>query len=272
MLAAPDVALAEAAMGVFLTIFFIICFEKYYGVDTKITTTAKTKRFPKIREYAAPLALSLFLLVLFINFIPDAEASTYLRGLYLAGFMSDIGGHNAVTAIYLGYRVYDTVFEALILLVGIVAVAHMSWHTEVSVEDGEHSEMESSPIAVTTIRLISPLLLLFGAYLIINGIHSPGGGFQGGAAIGAFFVCRYMIYNIFDVKIERVVTIEKITFMVFVLLAITIVFMGTYATFPYPINAFFQDIYLTIMNILLGIKVASGFMILFYRYVAIDRR
>lgn len=42
---------------------------------------------------------------------------------------------NLVTAIYLNYRYYDTLFEALMLLFSIIAVIYMSIH-----EGGEHYE------------------------------------------------------------------------------------------------------------------------------------
>lgn len=272
-LAAPDVALAEASMGVFTTIFFIICFEKYYGFEayTPAQSLKKPKRAFKMAKLA-PLLLSVALFGLFLYFIPDAPVNTYLRDLYLDRFAVDVGGENAVTAIYLGYRVYDTLFEALILLVGVVAVIHMSWHTETSVKDGRHSDIETSNVAIYTIRAISPLILLFGVYLIINGIYTPGGGFQGGVVIATFFVCRFMIYNIFDLRIGNVIAVEKVTFVLLCLLAIFVVFMGAFAAIPERDVPLFQTVHLVMTNVLIGVKVACGFVILFYRYVAIDRR
>ncbi len=50
----------------------------------------------------------------------ESEIGTY----YVYNFTSDTGALNAVAAIYLNYRMYDTVFEALILLVSIIAMLH----------------------------------------------------------------------------------------------------------------------------------------------------
>jgi multisubunit Na+/H+ antiporter MnhB subunit len=52
---------------------------------------------------------------------------------YIHNFISDTAAHNAVTAIYLNYRVYDTLFETLTLLVSVLAIIHFSRH-----EGGEH--------------------------------------------------------------------------------------------------------------------------------------
>lgn len=41
-----------------------------------------------------------------------------------------------------------------------------------------------SPIIMTTVRVVSPLVLTYGLFLTFHGADSPGGGFQGGVVIG----------------------------------------------------------------------------------------
>lgn len=45
-----------------------------------------------------------------------------------------------------------------------------------------------SPIVLLGCRLLSPYIMLFGFYVLIHGHYSPGGGFQGGALLGASFL------------------------------------------------------------------------------------
>ncbi len=45
-----------------------------------------------------------------------------------------------------------------------------------------------SPIVLLGCRLLSPYIMLFGFYVVIHGHYSPGGGFQGGALLGASFL------------------------------------------------------------------------------------
>ena len=277
MLGAPDVALAEAGISVFVTVLFIVCVEKYYGHRGGISAYAaehpkKLKAGKLVRKYCLPLVFCAGLAGLFIYFIPAEIVNTYLKYQYLSDFMINVGGQNAVTAIYLGYRVYDTLFEALLLVIAVVAVSHTSWSSETSVADGYHSEIESHNMAVFTMRIICPIILAFGVYVIINGHISAGGGFQGGLIIASFFVCRYLVYGIYDIPVKKVIKFEELVFINIIFLVILAVFLGAGAIVPAEFLGVFQDAYLILMNIMIGIKVACGFFILFYRFVAIERQ
>ncbi|MCL2392498.1 MAG: DUF4040 domain-containing protein [Oscillospiraceae bacterium] len=272
---APDVALANASVSGFSTIFLIVCFEKYYSAKD---SAKKTKpNMPKVRlagvcRGVAVLLFSVLMCVMFIHFLPDSEVSTYLKHQYATLFYSDVGGENAVTAIYLAYRLYDTVFEALMLVVSVIAVVHLSFFDEMSVSSGRQSEIRHSATAIRTIRVVCPIIILFGVYLIANGHLSPGGGFQGGVAVAVFFVCRFMIFNIYDLPVGTVLKDEKIVFLGIILVAVFVIFLGIHQYFPYQHTALLQTLYLLMMNTLIGVKVALGFMMLFYRYVAVDRQ
>jgi multicomponent Na+:H+ antiporter subunit B len=61
---------------------------------------------------------------------PYDVAAYYVDHAYM-----ETGSTNVVTAIYLNYRYYDTLFEALMLLFSIIGVIFMSVH-----EGGEHDE------------------------------------------------------------------------------------------------------------------------------------
>jgi len=49
-------------------------------------------------------------------------------------------------------------------------------------------------------RYLTPLILLFGLYVIAHGHYSPGGGFQGGCILGASFILIMIAYDIDAVK------------------------------------------------------------------------
>ena len=53
---------------------------------------------------------------------------THTARNYIAdNHVSDTTAENAVTAVYLNYRYWDTLFESLVLLVSALAVISLSW-------------------------------------------------------------------------------------------------------------------------------------------------
>jgi len=264
LFAAPDVAMAQVVVSAFSTIIFIVAFEKYYGLTDPHGASPKK---PVLENCLIPLCFTVILAALFFLFMPGDAVDTTLKDQYLARFRSDVGGENAVTAIYMGYRMYDTLFEALLLLVSIVAIVQLSSHKDMFVSHGRPSDIRNSKIAGFTIRLISPLLLLVSVYLVMNGHISPGGGLQGGVVVAAFFVCRYMIYDIYDIRVDKDIMLEKILYTGIILVAVFFIFIGVEAYLPIP-----QTMYLVTMNILIGMKVACGFFVVFYRFIVLERR
>ena len=45
-----------------------------------------------------------------------------------------------------------------------------------------------SPALDAASRLMTPFMLMFGAYVVVQGHDSPGGGFQGGVIIAACLI------------------------------------------------------------------------------------
>ena len=271
MLGSPDVAMAEAATSVFTVLFFIVCFEKYFNfTDTQLgpETVRKFLNFKTL----IPMGFTGLLFGLFLYFRPNVDRNTYLMVRYLESFAYDVGGENPVTAIYLGYRVYDTLLEALVVVISVVAAMHLSFFAENTSKSEHHSEMEKSGMAVFAIQVICALMLLYGVYLVLNGHITPGGGFQGGLAIASFFICRYMIYDVNDLPIAKLNKMEEIVFVAIALFAASIVFLNAAAYLPEHILPVFQVGYMIVMNILIALKVACGFIILFYRYIVIEQK
>ena len=70
------------------------------------------------------LLVLVFVFVLGLFLFYPATANMELAEYYLKNFRADTGAQNAVAAIYLNYRMYDTLFEALMLLISIIAMIH----------------------------------------------------------------------------------------------------------------------------------------------------
>lgn len=81
------------------------------------------------------LAIALFLagLALYVIFLSGAFGPRdhfVMARYYIENAYKSTGAPNSVTSIYLFYRYYDTLFEALMLLFSIIGVIYMSIHGE----------------------------------------------------------------------------------------------------------------------------------------------
>lgn len=120
---------------------------------------------------------------------------------------------------------------------------------------------DNSEIITRMTGLLYPFILLFGFYIILNGHASPGGGFQGGAVLAAVFITRYLVEPNRCIRLRTLKTAEKILFVCIILYPTFFLFSAT-ANHTELMNL----IYLIAMNFLIGLKVCSGFTIIFFRF------
>lgn len=64
--------------------------------------------------------------VLFVYAGNDSTAAGETARYYIENFTADTGAQNGVAAVYLNYRVFDSIFETLMLLVSVLAVIHFT--------------------------------------------------------------------------------------------------------------------------------------------------
>ena len=186
------------------------------------------------------------------------------------GFL-ETGSRNLVTAVYLDYRLFDSLFEAGILLIAVAGIIWISKH-DLNEKNVEFmiDRFQTPNLFITFSRLVYPLMLVFGFYVIINGHISPGGGFQGGAIVATGILILYYINNDRQTNIKQIVTIEKIVYFLLILVAFSSVFTrGVPFTNFIPIanGPDIQSIYLILLNVLIGIKVALGLWTIFTAFL-----
>jgi multicomponent Na+:H+ antiporter subunit B len=113
-------------------------------------------------------------------------------------------------------------------------------------------------------------MLAFGFYVIINGHVSPGGGFQGGAIVATAILILYYIDSEKETNINLIVTMEKVLYLaILVIASSSILTRGAFFTNPISLNAStdLKAIYLVILNILVGFKVALGLWTIFTAFL-----
>ena len=289
---APDVAIAEAVISSSLaTILYIVTIKNYNDISTKLPRL----NWKQVVTYL--ITFSSFGFVIYLTHFSTPFSESDLGTLVMESFFQHGAEVNPVTGIVLNYRVFDTIFEALLLLISSVGVVHLvnsakakkkaviydddPWHempdfgtaskycsyvekckkdqaNDVEVERSVTLRHKKHPSAVMTITFMLPILVLISVYLIISDPIAPGGGFQGGALLAATFVSHYLIMPDHPVSITFLNSVEKLLFLMLVAVIITYILVGVISYFP--------DLYVPyyiLTDALLGIKVFCGLSIMF---------
>ncbi|MEK1887882.1 MAG: Na(+)/H(+) antiporter subunit B [Phyllobacterium sp.] len=109
-----------------------------------------------------------------------------LAEYYLTQVPRELGAPNVVTGILITYRGFDTLGEVAVLFMVAASVGVLLGDKP---DDKKRAipaqESEPSELVRTGAEVILPLIFLFGAYVIMNGHLSAGGGFQGGAVVAS---------------------------------------------------------------------------------------
>jgi len=101
---------------------------------------------------------------------------------YIARGAVETGAANLVSAIYLNYRLYDTLLEILVFSVAVLGVRFYLAGRDKGKE--EVAGIPESQVIRTSADLLFPPIFLLGIYLVLFGHLSPGGGFSGGTVAG----------------------------------------------------------------------------------------
>jgi len=233
-----------------------------------------------ITTYLTLAAVAAVLIPVFIDAAPwPVEARDYLE---LNG-REQTGAINLVSAIYLGYRVFDTLGETIVLLVAVSGTIGILTRagailpegysaTGVDTHEGElfvitrekrlSHAMRTNLLEVVT-GVLGPIVLLFGFYVMLYGHLSPGGGFQGGVVIasGVTFIglgnrlgssTRLTDPNMLH-------RIEAASFLLLILASLVgVLFGGGFFMTP-PIPAGFSAATpIIVLNAVIGLKVGAG--------------
>ncbi len=216
------------------------------------------------RIFGFSLATIAGIITIYLSSNTQAIQTGELYEAVMKNYIVDTSAENSVASIYLNYRMFDTIFEALMLLVSVMGVIHFSRHEhDIHLEFVHmHTKSKISTNSKNAIAVLIPLIIMLGFYLIVNGHNTPGGGFQGGAALSSAFICIYLIR---PDKMINFLNFEKIEKILFLLIALTSLFFAVSKL--YYIYPQYNIAYLVIMNLLIGFKVFCGLSIVFYRFV-----
>lgn len=241
LLESPDLAITEAAVGAGVTsVLFFITLRRINAirkereskpdhVTREINARPGVKRFDRYYRIAAILLGAAIIAALVVNIShlpafgdPANPYNNEVSERYLEKGLEETGAVNAVTGMILDYRAFDTFGESCVLFIAAACVLILlrddRSDTTAKALINERYEPVSDTILQTSAKILVPAIMIFGIYILLNGHLSPGGGFSGGAIMGAGLILHVNAFGykktqkFFNEKTYRIVTVSALSF------------------------------------------------------------
>ena len=176
-------------------------------------------------------AFLVFILLYTVRFLPgfgdpNAPTNNEVSARYIEQGLAETGAVNIVAGMILDYRAFDTFGESCVLFVAtccvliLLRVDRDEEPDSRAAEDMDdlYYEPKYDTILQWSARILVPIIIIFGIYVILNGHISPGGGFSGGAIIGAGLILYLTAFG-FDAarrfmnnRTVKILTVGALTF------------------------------------------------------------
>ncbi len=156
---------------------------------------------------------------------PKNPANNEVSKRYIEKGLQETGAVNIVTGMILDYRAFDTLGESHVLFIATCTVLILlrtdKKYGKDTIEYREANDRTHEPkndvILQTVAKILVPPIFIFGIYVILGGHLGPGGGFSGGAVIGAGLILYVNAFGF--AKTERFFTAKTYKIMSFSALA-----------------------------------------------------
>lgn len=165
------------------------------------------KRFQFLYHVCTPLFCFLIIAVLLlaVSYLPPEggsgnPASNEVAERYLEQGLEETGAVNAVSGMILNYRAFDTFGETNVLYIATCCVMILllmeGEQVRKKIDQNDRAfEPKNDVILQTVAGILVPIIFLFGIYVMLNGHLGPGGGFAGGAVMGAGLILYVSAYG-----------------------------------------------------------------------------
>ncbi len=179
------------------------------------------------------------------------------------------GSANIVSAIYLDFRFYDTLFEVLIFSIAITGVSMYANR----VKESGKILAANSPLIKFDLLFLGMVIILWGLYTALIGHLQPGGAFSGGAITASGIVVLTMAMG--SEKIHKGVErfkLEWIENSILIIIVLYVIFADIPSGFFFPgfsvgkIGDFFSGRGALLLNSTIGFKVFVGGWLIFYEF------
>lgn len=169
---------------------------------------------------------------------------------------AETGSANMVTSIVVNYRSFDTLGEVTVLFISALSVSIL-----IGTSHNMIARQASGFILRVGARVVTPLLLLMGFYVITHGHLTPGGGFQGGAMLASAALLMILSDPTFKPVKQHLKWLEGTAGTLYVAIGlIGLVMTGYFLKNVLPtgtVGSLFSAGIIPIVYLLVGLKVGS---------------
>ena len=116
---------------------------------------------------------------------PNNPVNNEVSERYIESGIQETGAVNIVAGMILDYRAFDTLGESHVLFVATCTVLILLRDDKKKKVDARKTPLYEDKILQTVAKVLVPPIFIFGIYVVLAGHLGPGGGFSGGAIIGA---------------------------------------------------------------------------------------
>lgn len=169
---APDIAIAEAAIGAGLTgALFLITWKRLNRkINRPFIFNSASTYIAIAASILSVILVAILSIAIFISKRSDGLTAEITNSLSLSGVS------NPVTAVLLNFRSIDTLLEIGVLFLTLIAIRALT----IEQLHGQE-ELSKSVFLHDLLHLVVPTSVIVGAYLLWIGSTQPGGAFQAGA-------------------------------------------------------------------------------------------
>jgi multisubunit Na+/H+ antiporter MnhB subunit len=229
-LGAPDVALAEAAIGAGITGALLLIGLGQLGSTERFRPSSRPLTF--LQRLSAPVLIGVIIpsvAVILVLELRQLQVVTSGQQGLVQNLLSISGSEHPVTAVLLNFRAWDTLLEKGVLLLALITI----WSLD---QARPRFEQNSIPqVLIGFGKLLLPLLILFAGVLLWQGGYVPGGAFQAGALLTAAMLlatlCGHTLPSAWTGVTLRLILVAG--FLVFLLVAaVTLLLLGEPLHYP----------------------------------------
>ncbi len=190
---AVDVAFTEAAVGAGVTTVLML---------SSLHLTKRWEALPRRNPLLGLLVVGVTGAALVYAILdapllgdPSAPVHQHVTPRYIEQGEAEVGMPNLVTAVLASYRGYDTFGETVVIFTaGLAVLLLLGIQEDPRMRPGV-SAIGDQVVLRSVVKVLLPLILLFGLYVQFHGDFGAGGGFQAGVIFATAFVLYDLVFG-----------------------------------------------------------------------------